>query len=265
LEIRVRERTADLTRANAELKRQIAERKRLENELIEATERERKRIGIDLHDDLGQHLNGIALMLKALELKLQNKQLDEANEAGKIQGLVFKTINHAHNVAKGLASMDWRGEDLSEALTGLATHVKNLFGIICTFKLSGEIPTLGQDVVSQLYKIAQEAVTNAVKHGQAKKVEILLTNNPAKMVLAIKNDGLPFPAKEQTNGRMGMHIMNHRASVIDASLRVRPNGRRGTIVSCTLVHKNGSAPAWEPLERSPRPAKSRPRPALVHA
>ena len=128
LEIRVRERTADLTKANAELKRQINERKRLENELIEATERERKRIGIDLHDDLGQHLNGIALMLKGLELRLQNKGLDEAADAAKIQALVFKTINHAHNVAKGLATMDWSGDqDLVQALTALAGQVKSLF------------------------------------------------------------------------------------------------------------------------------------------
>jgi len=263
LEIRVRERTADLTKANAELKRQINERKRLENELIEATERERKRIGIDLHDDLGQHLNGIALMLKGLELRLQNKGLDEAADAAKIQALVFKTINHAHNVAKGLASMDWSGDqDLVQALTALAGQVKSLFGIECKFALSGEVPSLDTSVVSQLYKIAQEAVTNAVKHGQAKQVEIALWNNSQKMTLSIKNDGLPFPEKEEANGRMGMHIMNHRASVIDASLSVKASGRRGTIVICTLQHKSPTRTPW------PRPAngaKTRSRPALLQA
>jgi signal transduction histidine kinase len=202
-------------------------------------------------------------MLKGLELKLQNKGLEEATDAGKIQGLVFKTINHAHNVAKGLASMDWRGDDLSEALTGLATHVKNLFGITCGFKLTGEIPSLSEDVVSQLYKIAQEAVTNAVKHGQSKHVEIALTNDTRKMVLTIKNDGLPFPAKERANGRMGMHIMNHRASVINATLNVRANGRRGTVVTCALSHKNGAEHSWAAGDRTG--AKSRTRPALVQA
>jgi len=260
LEIRVKERTADLTRANAELKRQINERKRLENELIEATERERKRIGIDLHDDLGQHLNGIALMLKGLELRLQNKGLDEAVDAGKIQSLVFKTINNAHNVAKGLASMDWRGEDLGSALKGLATHVTSLFGITCDFTVSGEIPALSMDVVSQLYKIAQEAVTNAVKHGQAKQVDISLLNTPEKTILSIKNDGLPFPEKEEATGRMGLHIMSHRASVIDASLQVKGSGRRGTIVICTLPHKPAAEASWR---RDPSPPKARSRAALV--
>jgi len=245
LEIRVRERTADLTRTNAELKRQINERKRLENELIDATEKERKRIGIDLHDDLGQHLNGIALMLKGLELKLQNKGLDETVEAARIQSLVFKTINHAHNVAKGLASMDFQGDDdLSHALTGLAAHVKNLFGIGCDFSLSGEIPSLPIPVVSQLYKIAQEAVTNAVKHGQAKQVEISLGTDEENMILSIKNDGLPFPEKDRATGRMGLHIMTHRASVIDATLTVKGSGRRGTIVTCILPHKNMGSSGW---------------------
>ena len=264
LEIRVRERTADLTKANAELKRQINERKRLENELIEATERERKRIGIDLHDDLGQHLNGIALMLKGLELRLQNKGLDEANDAAKIQSLVFKTINHAHNVAKGLASMDWSGDvDLVQALTALATQVKNLFGIECRFELLGSVPCLATNVLTQLYKIAQEAVTNAVKHGQSRQVEISLSNDSQKMTLSIKNNGLPFPEKEQATGRMGMHIMNHRASVIDATLSVKASGRRGTIVICTLLHKTAGNNSWG---RQPNGTKSRgSRPALLQA
>jgi signal transduction histidine kinase len=264
LEIRVRERTADLTKANAELKRQINERKRLENELIDATERERKRIGIDLHDDLGQHLNGIALMLKGLELKLQNKGLDEATDAARIQSLVFKTINHAHNVAKGLASMDFQGgSDLAQALTALAAHVKGLFGIACSFSLSGDAPSLPVEVIRQLYKIAQEAVTNAVKHGQARQVEIALVNDPEKMLLSIRNDGLPFPEKDRANGRMGLHIMTHRASVIDASLTVKGSGRRGTIVTCALAHK---APANGEWRQQPERSKLRDaNPALVDA
>src|SRR5436305_14057553 len=100
-------------------------------------------------------------------------------------------------------------------------------------------------VVSQLYKIAQESVTNAVKHGQAKQVDIALSNNLEKMVLSIKNDGLPFAEKEQSTGRMGMHIMNHRASVIDASLCVKASGRRGTIVTCTLRHHSAGGTSWE--------------------
>jgi two-component system sensor histidine kinase UhpB len=263
LEIRVRERTADLSRTNAELKRQINERKRLENELIEATETERKRIGIDLHDDLGQHLNGIALMLKGLELKLQGKSLPEATDAARIQSLVFKTINHAHNMAKGLASMDWQGDDdLAQGLTSLAAHVKNLFGITCNFNVSGEATSLPMTVVSQLYKIAQEAVTNAVKHGQAKQVEIGLAFDPEKMVLTIKNDGLPFPEKERASGRMGLHIMAHRASVIDASLSVKASGRRGTIVTCTLPNKE---PRPAGFSQEPESRLNGSRPALVQA
>jgi two-component system sensor histidine kinase UhpB len=255
LEVRVRERTADLTRTNAELKRQINERKRLENQLIDATENERKRIGIDLHDDLGQHLNGIALMLKGLELKLEGKGLPEATDTARIQSLVFKTINHAHNVAKGLASMDWQGDDdLPQALTALATNVHNLFGITCKCSVTGEASSPPMTVVSQLYKIAQEAVTNAVKHGQAKQVDIALTFDPDKVVLSIKNDGLPFPEKERATGRMGLHIMSHRASVIDGSLTVKASGRRGTIVTCTVPTKEPGHAGWSEKVRNGHPS-----------
>jgi PAS domain S-box-containing protein len=252
LGIRVRERTVDLTSANAELKRQIKQRKRLENELIEATERERKRIGIDLHDDLGQHLNGIALMLKGLELKLAKKGLEEAAEAGKIQSLVFQTIDRAHSVAKRLASMQWRGENLGTALTGLATHVKTLFGITCNFSISGDSPSLPMKVVGQLYKIAQEAVTNAVKHGEAKQVDIEVLNTTEKLVLAIKNDGLPFTKRAEATGRMGMHIMNHRASVIDATLQVKAAGRRGVVVTCTIPQNSRATAVTSEVQFKPR-------------
>jgi two-component system CheB/CheR fusion protein len=117
-------------------------------------------------------------------------------------------------------------------------------------------------VVSQLYKIAQEAVTNAVKHGQAKQVEIGLAYDPEKMVLTIKNDGLPFPEKERASGRMGLHIMAHRASVIDASLSVKASGRRGTIVTCTLPNKE---PRPAGFSQEPESRLNGSRPALVQA
>ena len=116
LERRVAERTAALRDANNQLRRQINERKRLENELLEIAEKERRRIGIDLHDELGQHLNGIALMLKGLELKLEKRALPEAAESAKIQGLIFKTIQQARAVARDLASPDIEGDDLTSAL-----------------------------------------------------------------------------------------------------------------------------------------------------
>src|SRR4029079_13857675 len=120
LEERVHERTAELERANQALHEQIEHRKRLEGELLESAERERRRIGIDLHDELGQILNGLSYRLKSLELRLGEKNAAEAAEARKLQNLLAKAMDHAHNVAKGLATMEWKGDDLGQALSTLA-------------------------------------------------------------------------------------------------------------------------------------------------
>ena len=234
LEHRVEERTADLKTANAELQRQMIERRRLENELLEIAERERKRIGIDLHDELGQHLNGIALMLKGLELKLANKALTESADAAKIQGLVFNTINQAKAVARGLAQADVRTDDLASTLHDLASQTQNLFQISCQVSINGNIPSFPESTVKQIYKIAQEAITNAVKHGKATEVQLSLGRQNDQLVLTILNDGLPFPTARFQSTGMGLRIMQYRANVIGGSFTVGPRveEKEWTIVTC---------------------------------
>lgn len=234
LEKRVQERTADLTAANAELQRQIRERRRLENELLDITEKERKRIGIDLHDDLGQHLNGIALLLEALQLKLKQKSMPETAEVERIKSLLIKTMNRAHQVAHDLASVEAHNDDLPAALKRLATHAETMFNLDCELQANGSIPPLPQTTVKQLYKIAQEAVTNAIKHGRAQKVEIDLAKKEGDLIMTIRNDGEPFPETLGLKNRMGLRIMNYRAHVIGATVSVRGQGESGAIVTCSL-------------------------------
>jgi signal transduction histidine kinase len=164
LELRVERRTADLKAANLKLENVIEERKRLENELLEIAENERRRIGFDLHDDLGQKLTGMALMMKGLERRLATEGHGCVEEAGKIHALMQNIIQHTHDLARQFSSMDVKGDDLASVLKGLATNVKKLFGIACGFASKGTLPTLPQNVTLQLYKIAQEAVSNAIKH-----------------------------------------------------------------------------------------------------
>lgn len=234
LERRVQERTADLVAANADLHREITERRRLENELLEITEKERRRIGIDLHDDLGQHLNGIALLVEALLLKLQQRAIPEAADTERIKTLLHKTMNHAHGVARDLASVDTKGEDLAGALSRLATHAESLFEITCQLKIEGLVPKLDQNCVNQLYKIAQEAVTNAIKHGKATQVLLMVSSADDELLLAIRNDGEPFPETPGVSTRMGLRIMNYRAHVIGATLEIKAEDQRGTVVNCRL-------------------------------
>jgi two-component system, NarL family, sensor histidine kinase UhpB len=233
LEARIQQRTAELRTANDKLQASITERRRLEHELLEITDKERRRIGLDLHDDLGQKLSGIALMIKGLELRLIKQDASVAKEAGKIHSLVQQAMSHASDLAHDLATLDRKGSDLPAALEDLAEHARELFAITCRFKVDGEIPPLEPHTVGELYKIAQEAVTNAIKHGKAKKVGISLTNGSDRLVLTIQNDGLPFPDLQSHSTGMGLRIMNYRASLIGASLEVKGIAK-GTRVTCSM-------------------------------
>jgi two-component system sensor histidine kinase UhpB len=234
LEIRVQQRTAELKAANAKLQNSIAERRRLETELLEITEKERRRIALDLHDDLGQKLSGIALMTKGLELKLAKQKAAEAQDVAKIHLLIQQTMNHASDLAHDLAELDFVKLDLPSALDDLATRARELFSISCRFKPDGETPVLEPGAVSQLYKIAQEAVTNAIKHGKAKRVSIGLAHGGDELTLTVQNDGLPFPDLHSLSTGMGLRIMNYRASLIGASLDIRAKGNSGTVVTCSV-------------------------------
>jgi len=234
LEMRVQERTADLRTANARLKTAIAERRRLEYELLEITEKERRRIGLDLHDDLGQQLSGLALMTKGLELKLAKRHAPEASDAARIHHLVQQTITHARDVAQDLATLDLKGDDWPAAFDGLARDATELFKISCQFETVASLPPLESNIASQLYKIAQEAVTNAIKHAKARRVRISLTNGSDAIILTVHNDGLPFPDLKGASPGMGLRIMNYRANLIGAALEIIGDGPRGTRVICTV-------------------------------
>jgi PAS domain S-box-containing protein len=234
LEIRVHQRTADLKLANAKLHASIAERRRLEHELLEITEKERRRIGLDLHDDLGQKLSGIALMTKGLELRLARENATGAVDAGNIHSLVQEAMSHTSDLAHDLATLEFKSNDLPAALESLAARARQLFQITCRVKAEGDIPPLEPNVISQLYKIAQESLTNAIKHGKAKRVTINLSRENDGIVLAIQNTGLPFPDLKSKSTGMGLRIMNYRANLINAHLEVKGLGERGTLVTCIL-------------------------------
>lgn len=257
LELRVEQRTADLRAANLQLENVIEERKRLENELLEIAENERRRIGFDLHDDLGQKLTGVSFLVKGLEQRLAAEQSATLGEIRKIHSLIEEVIHHTHNLAHQFGSLDVKGDDLSTVLKDLAGNVKKMFEISCGLSVKGQLPLLPAHTTVQLYKIAQEAVSNAIKHGKASQVTIGLVKHPEELILTIKNDGQPFQSTAAKN-RMGLRIMNYRANTIGATLEIKAQDKSGTVVTCALPIKNGlksghrhSPPSVKGLRESP--------------
>ena len=242
LELRVEQRTAALKEANQKLRDVLEERKRLETELLEIAENERRRIGFDLHDDLGQKLTGMLLITRALEQRLAREGHRDVEDVRRVCELIEQSVNHTHNLAHHFSSIDANGGDLAEVMNGLAATVEKMFTIPCECTIKGEIPALPENTSAQFYKIAQEAVSNAIKHGKATCVWISVVGNAQKIVFTIKNDGIPFSPPLNPKARMGLRTMNYRANTIGATFEIKPNHKNGTIVTCVLPLKNGVKP-----------------------
>jgi len=218
---------------HADVRELIVERKRLESELLEIADGERQRIGSELHDDLGQLLAAIALLTTDLEVTLAREGSPVAGTVGKIREVVELAIDHTSRLAGGLATIDVDGEKLVRALHALGAETRHLFGVACRVRAADEISWLDPTTAHHLYRIAQEAVTNAVKHGQGGELEIALTLHCDELVLTVRNDGVPFAAPV-ADRRMGLRYMRHRASVIGATLELSAGAAGGTIVRCAL-------------------------------
>jgi signal transduction histidine kinase len=258
LELRVEQRTADLKEANQKLRDVLEERKRLETELLEIAENERRRIGFDLHDDLGQKLTGMLLIARALEQRLTREGHKEAEEVRRVCELIEQSVHHTHNLAHHFSSIDATGGDLAEVMGGLSATVEKMFGIPCECTIKGEIPALPENTSAQFYKIAQEAISNAIKHGKATCVWLSISGNSQKLVVTIKNDGIPFSPPANPKARMGLRTMNYRANTIGATFEIKPNQKNGTIVTCVLpLHKNATkARTNVPSSAEPTPARN---------
>lgn len=215
--------------------RDITERKRLEREIIEISSREQQRIGQDLHDGLGQELTGIELMCRALEQNLAASSKAAARQVGEIGQHIRDAIFHTRKLARGLSPVEFEANGLMSALRELVDHVQKLFRIECRLDCPEPVLIRNNIYATHLYRIVQEAVNNAVKHGRAKHILISLKPAGDRFVLAVADDGLGFSEKTKRSGGMGLNIMKYRAGIVDAALEVRSGaGGAGTTVICVF-------------------------------
>jgi PAS domain S-box-containing protein len=213
--------------------RDISERKRLEKMILEISETERRRIGQDLHDGLGQHLTGVAFMGKVLADRLAESSAVDAAEAAKIVKLVNESIKMTRELARGLLPVVSEAHGLVFALEHYASEVSELFHVACHLECDDPIVVHDEALADHLHRLAQEAVTNAVKHGHAKSITIELAAVKGGGVLTIRDDGCGFDVVPRSESGLGLRIMSYRAKMIGGSLSVQ-SSLGGTVVRCSF-------------------------------
>ncbi len=221
--------------------RDISERQRLEKTILESGESERRRIGQDLHDGLGQLLTGVAFMGKVLQERLAETSQPEAAAASKIVGLVNDAIKMTRELARGLLPVVSESHGLMAALEHWAAEVRDLFRVNCRFECPEPLEVRDASLSDHLYRLTQEAVNNAMRHGRAKNVTITLASTKGGGALTIRDDGRGFdPAASGSRG-LGLRIMNYRAKMIGGSVEVSSSPGLGCTVSCVFPLPNGKS------------------------
>ena len=207
---------------------------KLENQIIEVSEYEQQRIGRDLHDGLCQFLAAIRCVASSLKIDLQRRSAPElADKAGEIENLLGQSVEQARDLAHGLVPVQLDDAGLPAALEELAATTTRLCGTQCTFEYAGSNGA-GATKPTHLYRIAQEAVSNATRHGKAHTVEIRLSSNSNVTNLSIADDGVGFSKTPKNSSGVGLSIMRYRANALGGRLEVEDRPTGGTIVSCVV-------------------------------
>jgi signal transduction histidine kinase len=209
----------------------------VEKAIIEVEERERRRIGHDLHDDLGQRLTGISFRTQGLENRLRKKFMPEAEDASRITSLIDSAKEQVKCLSRGLSPMLEKSDgNLILVLKELVSNIKSIYRVPCVLKCDKRISVTDKTLVSQLYRIAQEAANNAVKHAKPDSIEIHLSKDHDEITMIIKDDGAGINLPVRKSG-MGLEIMKYRAGMINASLIIRRDIVKGTLVACIFSEK----------------------------
>jgi signal transduction histidine kinase len=226
LEQRIEERTAALQEA-------AKARRQLEHELLAVAARERNSVGHELHDDICQHLVGTALAAKVLAQHLIVTDRSAAAEAQAIVRLLEDGAAKTRQLARGLLLGAIEPEKLGEKLSELAIECESS-GVPCRFQHKGNTLLPDAGTAAQVFRIAQEAVRNALRHAAPLHVDISLVGDAHAICLMVEDDGRGLPPAENRGSGMGLRIMSHRAAFIGGTLSLIPTADQGTRVICHL-------------------------------
>jgi PAS domain S-box-containing protein len=217
-----------------ERKRAENERKRLEREIIEIANREQRRIGSDLHDGLGQDLTGIALMLKGVVAQLRKEGSATHREVEEVIGLVNNAIESTRTLARGLSPLGSGRGSLAAAIQTLAARVSERFGVQVDCQLNLDEPSgLSETAATHVYRIVQEALTNALRHSGATEIAVRVNTSDGEMHLRVDDNGRGFHPPPDGPEGLGLDIMRYRAQMLGGDLVIDSGGSGGASVRCS--------------------------------
>ena len=219
--------------------RDLTKQRTLEQDIVRAGELERQRISQEMHDGLGAHLTGLGLISQSLDRQLRKQQSPLAELAEEITTLIKDADHQARNIARVLMPVELEQGGFVDALERLARNASRAYTLSCIFEAVGNVELDDDLATTNLYRIAQEALTNAIKHGQADRVVIRLEEDVANndVNLCVEDDGIGFPQKMPVERGIGLQTMGYRARMIGATLRFERGGLGGACVRCTVHRK----------------------------
>ena len=216
------------------LVRDITERKRLEREVLDVSEREQRRIGYDLHDGVCQELAGVAFLAQTMETRLAAGNKVTAEDAAEIRKLLQEAVSHARALSRGLQPVDPQPGGLAAALRQLATDTSDCHKVSCQFCGDHGIDLADKHAATHVYRIAQEAIRDAIQHGKATCIAIDLSTAKGIITLTVVDNGVGLGEDGRYREEMVMRMMHHRARVIGAELSISPRWPGGVKVACEL-------------------------------
>ena len=230
-----------IQQGTAALRREMKIREQLEKDVTESAERESQRIGHELHDSLGQHLTATSLALQVLRGKFARESSPCSKDVDQAVEMVERGIDLTRKIAKGLFPLELEGEGLAAALLEFSRVTARNHHVACELKCDSSVRLSDSITATHLYRIVQEAVINAIKHGHVSRIEIELSRRDTNLTLSIKDDGIGLPIALPEGRGIGLQIMSSRAGMIGARLSIKNRGGGGAVVSCDLpLPNNGS-------------------------
>ncbi|MBN2532715.1 MAG: substrate-binding domain-containing protein [Spirochaetales bacterium] len=216
----------------------LTERRKLEREVLDAIGNERRRIGQDLHDDICQDMAGMGAIASVIENQLMKINPQKAGKATYLRKLIKNTIVKTKALAKGLYPSGLEYDGLINMIKELSNSIQLQFNVPCKITLDHKVCIDDNPLALHLYRITQEAVINAVRHGKPKNIEIVFNSTYEKVELIIQDDGIGIPKNFKDIEGMGIRSMKYRANMVGGKLDIRRNGKKGTIVTCIITTKN---------------------------